>query len=865
MKKKYIALIIFFLCAFPLFCRDITILVIDEDLDMPLEGAAVRTRGGSEYKCGKDGTVKIQIPDNRQVLLYATYPGYETSTITIPLTGSSFTVYMRLSGFLQGKELVIEATKPGTSESKTGRSVAVSEKEIAQTAEIGIVEDVMNTIKLLPGVGYSGMFNAAPSIRGGQPGDMMAVLDGFYINNPYFWGGGFSIFDPRMVKSAQLSHGVFSSRYGHTISGLLEITSKEPSPSETEFELGLNTSAANFNLSVPFSGKGGILFMGRVTYYDPVIWAAKQMSAYIPEYESVNYIRTAPFIRAATLSGNYRFTDSLGFSATGFFGMDGGGVSFLNESRTEKLDSDTSIDADYVNYQTFLTSALSWNPRNDMLLKFIIGAGYEDSDLDAKIEYRIHNKYFTDAFDPYIKLLMSAKGMDTDKYQYSQDMHIVQSDSIFNAQGRIDYDWKLSNYFLAAIGAQELFSISKSKGDQRANRIVSFKDIKDETIKNNINNLFFPLTPPPYLPVELPMTEQPNSQNKLITTSGYMLTEFNTAGNRFGAEIGVRMDHFMLLGDGFTLQSAPVFNPRLNLDLNILRNKGIFNSIDISAGSGLFSSVSGIVFNAEKKYNLDEIKPNRSWTSVLGIKFEYPESLILNIEGYYKKIFDRTYILVWETNETVKVDPYFDGEGISWGIDVMLQKIQSRFWDGWLSYSYNWTKYREPNGRIGGMGISGGTRGDDWYFPSYHRFHNLNLVFNYKPTQKINIYTRFGIASGTLLPKREGDKPISFPVLVYKGEDSYFIEIFRWPSTIDENNRTPPSFPLDIKISFFGGNKNGKTRYEFYFAVENILGLLHTNGNESFNSYTGEIDEGSYSASYDIPIPIPSFGFKLSY
>ena len=195
----------------------------------------------------------------------------------------------------------------------------------------------------------------------------------------------------------------------------------------------------------------------------------------------------------------------------------------------------------------------------------------------------------------------------------------------------------------------------------------------------------------------------------------------------------------------------------------------------------------------------------------------------------------------------------------------MLQKIQSRFWDGWLSYSYNWTKYREPNGRIGGMGISGGTRGDDWYFPSYHRFHNLNLVFNYKPTQKINIYTRFGIASGTLLPKREGDKPISFPVLVYKGEDSYFIEIFRWPSTIDENNRTPPSFPLDIKISFFGGNKNGKTRYEFYFAVENILGLLHTNGNESFNSYTGEIDEGSYSASYDIPIPIPSFGFKLSY
>jgi hypothetical protein len=865
MKKKYIVLIIFFLCAFPLFCRDITILVIDEDLDIPLEGAAVRTRGGSEYKCGKDGKVKIQVPDDRQVLLYAAYPGYETSTITIPLTGSSFTVYMRLSGFLQGKELVIEAPKPGTSESKTGRSVAVSEKEIAQTAEIGIIEDVMSTIKLLPGVGYSGLFNAAPSIRGGQPSDMMAVLDGFYINTPYFWGGGFSIFDPRMVKSAQLSHGVFSSRYGHTISGLLEITSKEPSPTETEFELGLNTSAANFNLSVPLSGKGGILFMGRVTYYDPVIWGAKKLSYFIPELEAISYIRRAPFIRAGTISGNYRFTENLVISATGFFGMDGGGVLYLNEGRTEKLNSDTNIDVDYVNYQTFLTSSLSWNPHNDMLLKFIAGAGYENSDMDGIMENKIHNKYFTDDFPQAIKYFLSSKGMDPDKYQYYGEMHMVQTDTKYNIQGRIDYDWKLSNNFLAAIGVQELFSVSESKGDQHSSRITRFDKIEDKTIKDNIKN-FLGYDPGEYLMVEVQMAEKPNSQNRLMTTSGYLLGEFNTDGNRFGAELGVRVDHFILLGDGFTLQSDPVFNPRLNLDFNILQNKGIFNSIDISAGSGLFSSIDGTVFDAEKKYKLDHISPNKSWTSILGVKFEFPESLILNIEGYYKKVFDRMYVLIEPGNDTVKIDPYFNGEGIIWGVDVMLQKIQSRFWDGWISYSYNWAKYREPEGKMGGMAISGGNRGDDWYFPSYHRFHNLNFILNVKPVQKMNFYTRLGIASGGLFPKRDKDGPKSAPVLVYNGEDSYFIEEFFWNSVFDENNRTTPSLSMDIKISFFGGNKTGRTRYEFYFAIENILGLLYTpQGNTGFNQYTGEMNEGSFSASYDIPIPIPSFGFKLSY
>jgi len=858
--KIFIALAVFFLSVVPLFCRDIIVLVVDSDLDLPLEGASIRVRGGNEYICDKDGKAKVSVPDDRQTIIYAAYPGYETSAITIPVTGNSFTVSLTLSGFIQGRELVIEASKPGTSETKTGRSVAVSEKEIAQTAEIGIIEDVMSTIKLLPGVGYSGLFNAEPSIRGGFPGDMMASLDGFYINNPYFWGGGFSIFDPRMVKSAQLSHGVFSTRYGHTISGLLEVTSKEASPTETEFELGLNTSAANFNLSVPLNKKGGILFMGRVTYYDPVIWAAQEMSSFIPELEVVNYIKTAPYIRAGTITGNYRFTNNLIFSATGFFGMDGAGVEFLNESRTQNLNSDTTINADFVNYQTFLTTNLSWNPHNDMLLKFTVGAGYEDTDLDANMVYSIHNKYFTDDF--YYKyqsdLLLPDK-----MYQYSQDMKIVETDSKYNIQGRIDYDWKISNNFLTAIGVQELFSSSETKSDQKANADININYL-DENYKNYIIYILH-LKPDDKFRIEMPRTYNSNSQNKLLTTSAYLLGEFNTDGNRFNAELGVRLDHFILYGDSFTVESDPVLNPRLNLDFNILHNKGILTSLDISAGTGLFSSVNSIIFDADNQYNIEKMKPNRSWTSVLGIKFEFPESIILNVEGYYKYIFDRMYVSV-ATGDPVTVNPQFDGEGIVWGIDVMLQKMQSRYWDGWLSYSFNWAKYRDPNGSNGGMGIDGGNRGDDWYFPDFHRFHNLNLILNIKPTQKFNIYLRFGIASGEIIPRRIGDKPESYPVLIFNGENSYIIEKFYWPSVVDENNRTTPSLPMDIKFSFFGVNKYGKSRYEIYFAIENVLALLYTaQGNTTFNQYTGEIDTGSFSATYDIPIPIPSFGVKISY
>jgi len=847
--KKYIFIALFILTAFPLFCRDVTIVVLDAELDIPLEGAVVRTRTGDQYICDQNGMVVLQAPEDRQFIINAAYPGYETGVLSIPVSGNFFTINLRLSGILQERELVIEATRPGTSETRTGRSIAVSQREISQTGEIGIIEDVMSTIKLLPGVSYSGAFNAQPSIRGGHPGDMGASLDGFFLRNPYFWGGGFSIFDPRMVQSAQLSHGVFSSRFGHTISGLLEITTKSPSPTETQFELGINTSAANFSLSIPLFGRGGILFMGRVTYYDPIIALAKELSGIIPELSSVHYIRQAPYIRTATVNANYRFTDNLELTTTIFWGMDGVGVFYENSSDTD-AGRNSSVNFDFTNFQGFLTSALYWNPKNDMLLKFMVGVGYEDMIIDGTMDYDMTYETLGQTFT------------------FESNNLIQQSDFQFNIQGRIDFDWEISKNFLLSAGIQEMFSFSEISGIQQMYYDTRYANLSDED-KQKISDYYSPLPVPSNLMVSVPAVFTPDSQNRLLTTSGYILGEFNFFDNQINMEVGLRIDHFVLFGNGFTLQSDPAFNPRINMDINILKNAGFIQSLDISLGTGLFSSINETIILADEKYNLDFIKPNRSWTSILGIRFEFPRSLSLNIEGYYKYIFDRTYVPVMFGLEDLDINPQFDGEGTVWGIDVMIHKIQSRFWDGWLSYSYNNARYRDPQGRYGGLGFSGGNSGNDWYFPSYHRFHYLNLVLNIKPIQSMNIYMRFGIASGIPLARRVGDSPIDYPVLIYDKDDinnSREIVKYFWPSVADDSNRTTPSFPLDIKFSIFGSNRNGRTRYEVYVAIENLLSLLYVaEGNTRFNPYTGEENTGSTSANYEIPMPIPSFGFKISY
>ena len=864
--NKLIIFLLFFFSLIQVFARDVTVRVIDADLDIPLEGATIRARDGSEYKCNHEGIAVIKAPDDRQLVIQILYPGYETETALIPLTTSSIDIFLGLSGVIQGKELVIEAQKPGSNETKTGRSVAISGREVAQSGEIGIIEDVMSAIKLLPGVGYTGIFNAQPSIRGGFPGDMSASLDGFYISNPYFWGGGFSIFDPHMVQSAQLSHGVFSVRYGHTISGLLEIVSKNPSPEETQFELGVNSSTANFNLSLPLFGKGGLLFIGRITYYDPVVELAKLFTDIVPELAVADYIKQAPYIRSGIITSNYRFTSDLELRTTAFFGMDGLSAFFENSSRTDLLNSDTFMDMEYTNFKGFFTSGLSWNPRNDMLLKLTVGTGFEEQNIRGEMEYNIYDKYFSDDFLNKYKILFAFTEQPEDKYQFYSNMQISQSTLLFNAQGRIDYDWKIADMFLLSLGVQEMYNLYRTKGDQRISGETLFTRLgEDDQNKLKAKYQDIPQAVWDRIIVNAPMQYVPDLENSLFTTSGFLLSEFNSGNNKVKAELGLRMDHFYLAGRGFNVSSEPVLNPRLNVDINILKNTGIFNSLDISLGTGLFSSINENVFYAEERYKISVMKPNRSWTSILGIRFEFPESLSLNIEGYYKYIYDRMYIPVSLTvNNDLDIQPQFDGEGTVWGLDIMIHKVQSRFWDGWISYSYNWTKYRDPQGSIGGIGLSGGSRGSDWYYPQFHRFHNLNLVFNFKPVQNINLYLRFGFASGVQFARRYGDKPESYPVLIY--EEEKFIEKYYWPSVLDENNRTSASLPMDIKFSIFGSSKSGKTRYEVYIAIENVLALLYTaQGNTSFNSYTGEIDTGSNSASYELPIPVPSFGFKLSY
>ena len=849
--------LVFFFALFAtlLWARDVTITVEDAELELPLEGAVIRSWDGRGYVCDEHGRVLVSVPDDRQISVQVSYPGYETGRLVITLNENDFYLWLHLSGSVVSRELVVEAVRPGSSETRSGRSVAISGETLERSSRIGIIEDVMTSIKLLPGVAYSGMFNAMPSVRGGFPGDLMAALDGFYISNPYHWGGGFSIFDPHMINSAQLSHGVFSSRYGHTVSGLLELSSKRASSDYSELELGVSTSAVNLNAAIPV-GSGGLMLMGKVTYWDPFIWTLKQLSNVWENetLEMVNAITTAPYIRSSTASFNYRISPDLEFNANAFVGADGVGANYLNENSDPEVAYRSRMIFNWDNQQAFLISGLTFNPSPSTLLKGTAGAGFEQMKVDGKIRY----DYLRVNSPPFV-------------YELGQEelgMEFLATQSVLNLQGRLDFDWSPGSGFLFAAGVQELFSQNAS----------------EEEGKFFVERWSRGPFPPPPLPEMIPEGEiffyrfpvtgaSPETKNSRYNSSAYLLTEFLSPARRFGAELGLRVDHLYFSGKDFSIQTMPVLNPRLNLDYNVLRNRGFVESLDLTLGTGLFSSVNDAIayINLNNKIDDFELKPNRSWTSVFGIKTDFNSGWSFNLEGYFKYIYDRAYnYSLTSPGETLSsIVQRFNGDGTVWGFDFMLQKFESRRWDGWLAYTFTHARYHEPESPGSGLDstMEPIVEDSDWYYPFFHRFHNLNLVLNFKPFRNLNIYTRLGLASGR--PKLEVGDISSYEVILLDENGiptGQVIKKFKRSARYSDDSRTTWSIPLDMKLSYFLFNPRNKVQTEIYLAAENLFSLFYVaHANTSFNQYTGREDTGSDSASYEMPVPMVSVGFRWSY
>lgn len=167
----------------------------------------------------------------------------------------------------------------------TAPSLSVlSREEVDQTPHIA--DDVFRVTRWLPGVA-GGDIGARINVRGGAEDELLVVLDGMRIYEPYHLRdllSLFSVVDSNTIDGVDFYTGAFPVQYGGVNSGVLDIHSRTPDP-EYPHRIGVSFTNAFVQTSGALpGGDGQWMVSGRTGYLDVVLDIIDDTSGLNPSF-----------------------------------------------------------------------------------------------------------------------------------------------------------------------------------------------------------------------------------------------------------------------------------------------------------------------------------------------------------------------------------------------------------------------------------------------------------------------------------------------------------------------------------------------------------------------------------------------------
>ena len=359
--------------------------------------------------------------------------------------------------------------------------------------------------------------------------------------------------------------------------------------------------------------------------------------------------------------------------------------------------------------------------------------------------------------------------------------------------------------------------------------------------------------------------------NNILGNAAYLSWNYGKEKDLVQTEIGVRFEHMNLFNtsDNFCLNFVPDVCPRASITLTPFKDKGILDKASFTAGSGLFTSTPRDIMLVTKSMGIKDfdMRQNRAVFAVLGANAVLTNGWSFKLETYYKNYLSRIYSYNVSTEASGYKDStmYYkdNGKGHIFGVDAMIEKKVGDKWDGYLSYSFVYSRLKNPSvvGKNDHVESMSKAPLDEWFYPNYHRFHTLNIVSNWRFGNGWTFTVKGTLATGA--PKEKiGDTSCYAAVM----DDGTIVQRYSRSSVYSDTLRTQISCPVDLRISYQWKTHSDKFKWEFYFALQDIfVNLYSPKGDKSFNSYTGEPSEKAESADFSIGVPIPSIGIKMNF
>ncbi len=843
MKKLFLFLVFIPSYLWNVWASDLKIIAMDKELDFPLEGVSFFADDGKTILCSTDenGTALLNLKESDlPIKIKARLAGYDDCFAVIKNIQSDITVYMSISGVVEGEELVVKRQGTGLSEEKTGVSTVMTKEEMHTTANIGLVEDCMASVRTLPGVSFSSSFwGTEPSVRGGQPRELGFCLDGMYIIFPYHWGGGVSIFNPAMVESITLSNGVFSAKYGRGSSGFLEATTIKADFENYHGNFNLSTTCADGFVQIPFGKNiGGMIFGTHLSFLEPFVWAYKKSGG-----SEMDFLKRAPYIRDFFLKANFTPVPELDVAVTGFFGSDG--LEIDQSDTTDGITTRSVMDYDY--YQILGGINVKYLLSDRVFFHGTVSYNNMIENMKIMMSENGTVKYSDDFVDKYGALYSD---VDYGKSYSLNNLNSKNNENIRNhlVTARLDGEFEITEKNHFTLGIEELFSTADTEEnfggwtDIEAGGERYFKNVKAFTRSNG---------------------------NCIFDNAAFACWNYGKENDFFQSEAGVRAEFVVLRNTqhNYNLCFIPDICPRLNMTLTPLTGKGSLEKLSFTLGTGVFSSIprETMIFTEEMGLKSFDMHTDRALLFVLGSQAEFDDGLKIRLETYYRHYLSRIY--TYEALSSSSGYEHADfavktkGKGRVFGVDAFVEKKSGKIWDGYLSYSFVYAKFFDGANIANNETADSmfGSPLDEWYFPYYHRFHTLNLVSNLHFGKGWTFTAKATLATGC--PKEKEGKIASYASVM---DDGTVIQRYSRSYSYSDILRSNLTCPIDLRISKQWKSDNEKKHFEFYFALQDI-NFVPQGQKETFNAYTGKMTEVSDDANFSLGVPIPSLGFKMSF
>ena len=213
-----------------------------------------------------EGFFSLSNIESKICTLLVSYIGYEThkQVVTRLKNKDIFLNIFLNQKVLKSKNIFIKGVaREFLSIAKDPGKISFSPRHVSTLPTIGEI-DIFRSLQLLPGINAGLGGNAELYIRGGRPEQNLILIDGMSLYQDTHMFGFLSSAQAASIKDVQVYKGVYPARYGGRISGLLEITNKTGSNSETKAKVFTNFTTNSAQLEMPISSNGSFILTGRI-------------------------------------------------------------------------------------------------------------------------------------------------------------------------------------------------------------------------------------------------------------------------------------------------------------------------------------------------------------------------------------------------------------------------------------------------------------------------------------------------------------------------------------------------------------------------------------------------------------------------